>query len=161
MTDENTTNPSSSGKSRTFKTGGYRQEGARERSSNRTVEILPHPDVLESYNYVVEGSAEMILAMFDYEQQHRHEMEMQSLKIHGFATILGQILGFFVAISAFASATMLGIYGSETLAAIIWVFAAVLVVMAGLVWAYAKNMGKELVAQRAAMRANVSDGEAI
>ena len=147
MTEEN---PNNNGRG-TYKTGGYKQAG-RERSANRTVEILPHPDVLESYNYVVDGSADMILSMFDFEQQHRHEMEMQALRIHGFATILGQILGFFVAIAAFASATMLGIYGSETIAAIIWVFAAALVVMAGLVWGYAKNLGQKSFSDRAAIR---------
>ena len=137
---------------RTHKTGGYRQDGKRERSPNRTVEILPHPDVLESYNYVVEGSADMILSMFDFEQQHRHEMELQALRLHGFSTILGQILGFFVAIAAFASATMLGIYGSETIAAVIWVFAAALVVMAGLVWAYARNIGQNTLIDRSVIK---------
>ena len=155
MTDENPNNNPSGGRG-THKTGGYRQAN-RDRTQNRTVEILPHPDVLESYNYVVDGSADMILSMFDFEQQHRHEMEMQALRIHGFATILGQILGFFVAIAAFASATMLGIYGSETIAAIIWVFAAALIVVAGLVWAYAKNLGQNALIDRAIIRPEPSE----
>ena len=59
---------------RPIKTGGYRQpQSGRERVQNRTVEILPHPEVLESYNYVVDGSAKMILTMFETEQKHRHE----------------------------------------------------------------------------------------
>ncbi|NBX02701.1 MAG: DUF2335 domain-containing protein [Alphaproteobacteria bacterium] len=145
MTDERKDNG-------TYKTGGYNKP-QRERGS-QTVEILPSADVLESYNYVVDGSADMILAMFDYEQQHRHEMEKQSLRIHAFSTILGQIFGFFIAITAFASATMLGLYGSETLAAIIWVFAAALVVMAGLVWAYVKNAGQRTLIDRAVIRPN-------
>ena len=36
--------------------------------AKRTVELLPHPEVLESYNYVVDGSAKMILNMFEMEQ---------------------------------------------------------------------------------------------
>lgn len=128
----------------TQKTGGYRKQPNRERSANRVVEILPHPDVLESYNYIVDGSAEMILDMFELEQKHRHDWELQSLRLHGFSLVLGQILGFFVAVAAFASATMIGIYGSPTIAAFIWVFGMAVVVMAGLIWAYARNAGQAL-----------------
>ncbi len=136
-------------KQKTYRAGGFRGEN---KDRARTVEILPSPEVLESYNYVVEGSAEMILAMFDYEQQHRHEMEKQSLRIHAFSTMLGQILGFFVAIAAFSSATMLGIYGSDTLAAVIWVFAAAIVVMAGMVWAYVGNIKQRTLIDRAVIK---------
>ena len=151
MTDEN--NQDSAGKGRTYKTGGGR-------AYSRTVEILPHPDVLESYNYVVEGSAEMILAMFDYEQQHRHEMEMQSLRLHSFATTLGQILGFFVAMAAFASATLMGIYGSQTLAAVIWGLAAVVVVMTGLSWSYMRSVGQNPRAQESTRKSEADDNSA-
>src|SRR5579864_6473516 len=75
---------------RTYKTGGYRQPKSGDRLQNRTVEILPHPEVLESYNYVVEGSAKMILTMFEVEQRHRHDWERQALRIHSYSTILGQ-----------------------------------------------------------------------
>src|SRR5436853_7144734 len=95
-----------------YKTGGYRQHGGRDRVQNRTVEILPHPEVLESYNYVVEGSAKMILTMFEIEQKHRHEWETQALRIHSYSTILGQILGFLIAVSVFIAASIIGIYGN-------------------------------------------------
>lgn len=137
---------------RTYKTGGYRQHGGRDRVQNRTVEILPHPEVLESYNYVVEGSAKMILTMFEIEQKHRHEWERQALRIHSYSTILGQVLGFLIAISVFISASIIGIYGNATISAFIWIFGLSIVVMAGLVWAYAKSMGQRPLFARPTMR---------
>jgi uncharacterized membrane protein len=137
---------------RPYKTGGYRQPGNRDRMQNRTVEILPHPEVLESYNYVVEGSAKMILTMFEMEQKHRHDWEKQAIRIHSFSTILGQFLGFLIAVAVFVSATIIGIYGNTTIAAFIWVFGMAIVVMAGLVWAYAKSMGQRPLFARPTMR---------
>lgn len=137
---------------RPYKTGGYRQNNHRERIHNRSVEILPHPEVLESYNYVVDGSAKMILTMFEIEQKHRHEWEMQAIRVHKFSTILGQVLGFFIAVSVFVSATVIGIFGNTTIAAAIWVFGMSIVVMAGLVWAYAKSMGQRPLFARPTMR---------
>ncbi len=136
-----------------YKTGGYRQpQGGRDRVQNRTVEILPHPEVLESYNFVVEGSAKMILTMFEIEQKHRHDWEIQALRIHSYSTILGQVLGFLIAVAVFVSATIIGIYGNTTIAAAIWVFGMSIVVMAGLVWAYAKSMGQRPLFGRPTMR---------
>jgi len=138
---------------RPYKTGGYRQpQGGRDRVQNRSVEILPHPEVLESYNYVVDGSAKMILTMFEIEQKHRHEWETQALRIHSYSTILGQVLGFFIAVAVFISATLIGMYGNTTIAAFIWVFGMSIVVMAGLVWAYAKSMGQRPLFARPTMR---------
>lgn len=137
-----------------YKTGGYREQkpAGRERMQNRTVEILPHPEVLESYNYVVEGSAKMILGMFENEQKHRHEWELLALRIHKFSSIIGQILGFFIMIAVFISASVIGIHGNGTIAAFIWVFGMAIIVMGGLVWAYAKSMGQRPLFGRPTMR---------
>src|SRR5882757_109258 len=105
---------------RPYKTGGYRQQGQRDRVQNRTVEILPHPEVLESYNYVVDGSAKMILTMFELEQKHRHEWEKQALSIHSYSTIIGQVLGCLIALAIFGSATFIGVYGNSIIGASIW-----------------------------------------
>lgn len=151
MNDEIRNEPSYTDKP--FKTGGYReQKGGRERVQNRTVEILPHPEVLESYNYVVDGSAKMILTMFENEQKHRHEWELLALNVHKFSSLLGQILGFLIAAAVFISATFIGIYGNTTIAAFIWVFGMAIIVMAGLVWSYAKSMGQRPLFARPAMR---------
>ena len=137
---------------RTTRTGGYYNKGKSERVQNRTVEILPHPEVLESYNYVVDGSAKVILTMFEMEQKHRHEWEIQALRTHSTSTLVGQLLGFFIAVAVFVSATIIGIFGDSTIAASIWVFGMSIIVMAGLVWAYAKSMGQRPLFARPTMR---------
>lgn len=139
-----------------YRTGGYvrdrEQAKNRERAPQRTVELLPHPEVLESYNYVVEGSAKMILQMFEQEQRHRHEWEKQALRIHSFSTILGQLLGFLIAFSIFGSAAVIGIYGNSTVSAFVWVFGMAIVAMAGMVWTYAKSMGQRPLFARPTLR---------
>ena len=94
----------------------------------------------------------MILTMFEVEQKHRHEWEAQALRIHSYSTILGQVLGFLIAISVFVSASVIGVYGNTTVAAFIWIFGLSLVVMAGLVWSYAKSMGQRPLFARPNMR---------
>jgi uncharacterized membrane protein len=140
---------------RPIKAGGnYNRNysGKNEKPQNRTVEILPSPEILESYNYVVDGSAKMILTMFEMEQKHRHEWEVQALKIHGTSALVGQILGFFIAVAVFVSASVIGMYGNSAIAAAIWVFGMAIIVMAGLVWAYAKSMGQRPLFARPTMK---------
>ena len=137
---------------KTTRTGGHFSRSNRERMQNRTVEILPHPEVLESYNYIVDGSAKMILTMFEMEQKHRHEWEKQALRVHGTSSLVGQVLGFFIAVAVFVSATIIGMYGNSTIAASIWVFGMAIIVMAGMVWAYAKSMGQRPLFARPTMR---------
>ena len=115
---------------------------------------LPHPEILEGYDYVIEGSAERILAMFEAEQNHRHAWESRALRTHTFSTILGQLLGFLIAMAVFGSAIVIGLYGDTNTAAFIWVFGLAIVVMAGLVWTYAKSMGQRPLFARPAMRQN-------
>jgi uncharacterized membrane protein len=143
-----------------YKTGGYIKERAhhgaptKDKQSPRVVEFLPHPEILESYNFIVDGSAKMILGMFENEQKHRHDWERVSLKIYSTTTIIGQILGFLIAISVFVSAAIIGVYGNTTMASMIWVFGMAIVVMAGLVWAYAKSMGQRPLFARPTMRSH-------
>jgi uncharacterized membrane protein len=118
----------------------------------KTIEVLPSPEVLESYNYVVEGSAEKIIGMFEREQKHRHEWEARALRVHMISTLLGQVLGFLIAMAIFISACLIGIYGDKTLGATIWVFGMSIVVMSALVWAYAKTLGQRPLFGRPAMR---------
>ena len=118
----------------------------------KTVDILPNPETLEAYNYVVEGSAKQILDMFEREQQHRHLWENTALRVHRISSILGQILGFLIAIAIFVSASIIGVYGSTTTAAAIWVFGISIVVMSALVWAYARTIGQRPLFSRPTMR---------
>lgn len=125
----------------------------RERGTPRpTSEFMPSPELLEGYNYVVEGSAARIFAMFESEQKHRHEWESRALKTHATSTFLGQILGFLIAVTIFTSAAVIGVHGNSTTAALIWVFGLAIVVMSGIIWVYAKSMGQRSLFARPAMR---------
>lgn len=141
-----------------YRTGGYANQRAHHgaptkgRPSPKAVEFLPHPEVLESYNFIVDGSAQMILKMFEKEQSHRHEWERVSIKIYSYSTLLGQVLGFMIAMGIFGSAAIIGVYGDSTLAAVIWAFGLTIVAFAALIWAYAKSMGQRPLFARPTMR---------
>lgn len=119
-----------------------RNTNNRQNHKPRAVEMLPDPAILESYDYVVEGSAEQILRMFEAEQKHRHSWEMQALKSYTVSSIFGQVLGFIIAIAVFGSAAIIGLRGDSSIAAFIWVFGMSIIMMSGLVWTYAKSMGQ-------------------
>lgn len=108
----------------------------------KAVEMLPDPTILESYDYVVEGAAAQILLMFELEQKHRHNWEMQALRSYTISSIFGQVLGFIIAISVFGSAAIIGLYGDSAIASFVWVFGMSIIMMSGLVWTYAKSMGQ-------------------
>ncbi len=135
------------------KASNHQQRGGRG-GNNRPNNPLPHPEILEGYDYVIEGSAERILNMFENEQKHRHSWESRALRIHSISTVLGQLLGFLIAVAVFGSAIVIGLYGDTNTAAFIWVFGLAIVVMAGLVWTYAKSMGQRPLFARPAMRQN-------
>jgi uncharacterized membrane protein len=136
--------------------GGSQSAGGRQtyNKPRKTVDVLPDPEILEAYNYVVEGSASDIIEMFKAEQRQRHQWENRSLKIHLWSTILGQVLGFFIAVSIFVSAAIIGIYGDATIGAFVWVFGLAIVTMAALVWWYAKSLGQRPLFARPALRAS-------
>jgi uncharacterized membrane protein len=123
-----------------------------ERHAPRAPEGLPAPDLLKSYDAVLGGSAERILNMFEREQGHRHQWELKALKVHQFSTVLGQLLGFFIAVAIFVSATVIGMHGNPNVAAFIWVFGMAIVTMAALVWWYAKSLGQRPLFGRPQMR---------
>ncbi len=125
-----------------------------DKKPRRASDVLPDPEVLEAYNYIVEGSAREIIEMFKAEQAQRHHWENRSLKVHLWSTILGQILGFMIAIGIFGSATIIGLHGDATIGAFVWVFGMAIVTMAALVWWYAKSLGQRPLFARPALRAS-------
>lgn len=131
---------------RNSRNGNYRPRKASD--------ALPDPELLEAYNYVVEGSAAKLLEMFEREQIHRHDWERRALRVHQFSTVLGQSLGFMIAVAIFASAAVIGIYGDTTIGAFIWVFGMALVCMTALVFWYAKSLGQRPLFARPALRAS-------
>ncbi len=124
------------------------------RQPRKSLEILPNPEVLEAYDYIVDGSAKVIIEMFQNEQKHRHAWEDRALKIHMISTVLGQVLGFLVAAAIFVSAAIIGMYGDSTIGAFVWVFGMAIVTMAALVWWYAKSMGQRPLFARPALRSS-------
>ncbi|MFM9889784.1 MAG: DUF2335 domain-containing protein [Rickettsiales bacterium] len=123
-------------------------------ASRRTSEGLPSPEVLEAYDTVLAGSATRIVEMFEREQMHRHQWEHRALKVHQVSTILGQLLGFLIAVAIFASATVIGLQGNASVGAFIWVFGMAIVTMAAVVWWYAKSLGQRPLFARPAMRSS-------
>jgi uncharacterized membrane protein len=120
----------------------------------RAPEGIPAPEMLEAYDTVLAGSATRIIEMFEREQAHRHQWEHRALKVHQISTLLGQVLGFLIAIAIFVSAAFIGIQGNATAAAFIWVFGLAIVTMAAVVWWYAKSLGQRPLFARPAMRTN-------
>ena len=147
-------NSSSSNRNRRSGGGGGERSSRSQPQRSKSVEILPHPEVLEGYNYVIEGSAERILSMFEAEQRHRHAWEDRALQIHSRGSILGQVLGFGIGIAIFVSAALIGMYGNPAIAAFVWVFGLAIVVMSALVWTYAKSMGQRPLFARPALRSS-------
>lgn len=120
----------------------------------RAPEGLPSPEILEAYDTVLAGSATRIIDMFEREQTHRHQWEHRALRVHQVSTLLGQLLGFLIAMAIFGSASFIGINGNPTAAAFIWVFGMAIVTMAAVVWWYAKSLGQRPLFARPAMRTN-------
>jgi uncharacterized membrane protein len=122
------------------------------KAGRRTPEGLPAAETLAAYDAVMPGSAARVVAMFEREQAHRHQWEQRALKVHQVSTVLGQLLGFFVAVAIFGSATIIGLNGNASIAALIWVFGMAIVTMAAIVWWYAKSLGQRPLFARPAMR---------
>ena len=118
----------------------------------RSPEGLPSPELLEAYDAVLAGSATRIIEMFEREQAHRHQWEYRALRVHHISTLLGQVLGFMIAVAIFSSATIIGMNGNANTAAFIWVFGMAIVTMAAVVWWYAKSLGQRPLFARPAMR---------
>ena len=127
---------------------------SRKPQEKKSPEGLPSPEILEAYDTVMPGAGSRIIDMFEREQQHRHEWEKRALKVHQVSTILGQLLGFVIAVAIFGSATIIGLNGNSTSAAMIWVFGMAIVTMAAVVWWYAKSLGQRPLFARPAMRTN-------
>lgn len=120
----------------------------------RAPEGLPAPDVLEAYDSVLEGSAARIIGMFEREQLHRHAWEDRALRVHQVSTLLGQLLGFGIAVAIFVSAAVVGMSGNPSIAAFIWVFGLAIVTMATVIWWYAKSVGQRPLFGRPQMRSS-------
>jgi uncharacterized membrane protein len=123
-----------------------------DKPSRKAPEGLPSPEVLEAYDTVLKGSATRIIDMFEREQGHRHAWENRALRVHHISTVLGQLLGFGIALAIFVSAAVVGLSGNPSIAAFIWVFGLAIITMAAIVWWYAKSLGQRPLFARPQMR---------
>lgn len=78
--------------------------------------FLPDPEVLENYNYVIEGSGERILAMIEAEQKHRHEWENRALRTHAASQVMGIVAALIVMVGVVMCTTFLAATGKEAAA---------------------------------------------
>jgi uncharacterized membrane protein len=69
--------------------------------------ILPAPGILESYEEISSGSVEKILTHIRVEQDHRHKLDHQYLKIIANTLRMGQLLTFVLAVVVIYSAVLL------------------------------------------------------
>jgi uncharacterized membrane protein len=103
---------------------------------------IPHPDILAGYQSIDPEFAHKIVEMAEKEQQHRHNQDRKTLEANiklarkdsttdRVQIILGQILGFVVAIAALGGGVMMvtsghpitgGIFGVSGIAGVVSVF---------------------------------------
>lgn len=79
----------------------------RNKPVEKAADFLPHPEVLEAYNYVIEGSAERIISMIEKEQAHRHALENRQVSVMQAGLLFGQLLAAGVAIAVLVLTGML------------------------------------------------------
>lgn len=81
---------------------------------------LPPPETLASYNAIMPGAADRIIKMAEAEAEHRHDQECRALaadilinKIQAWETVLGQLLGFSVAVFTIGAGAYAAIHGAQ------------------------------------------------
>lgn len=117
--------------------------GFRKQKVERAADFLPDPETLEAYDYVIEGSAKVILGMIEREQQHRHQLEVRALSIQSAGLYFGQVLAGLIAGALVLAITMLGLNNQVELAVLLAILG-----IGGMTAAFVK--GREAVAARTA-----------
>lgn len=102
---------------------------------------LPPPDALEGYNRIVPDAAERIIAVFELEVKHRHDLEQQQIIIEGkdhsrahFLMFLGQVMGFLLTLAFIGSGTFLIFHNKQVSGTIVSATA-----MVGIITAFLKK----------------------
>lgn len=65
---------------------------------------LPHPEHLKEFNEIIPNGAERIMAVYERQVLHRHDLEKGQMAIHSRSTIIGQVFGFIMCILVLAFA---------------------------------------------------------
>lgn len=89
----------------------------RNKPVEKAADFLPHPETLEAYNYVIEGSAERIIKMIEREQAHRHNLEAKAISVQQSGFYFGQFLAAVVSICVVGLVAVLAMQNKDELAA--------------------------------------------
>jgi uncharacterized membrane protein len=79
---------------------------------------LPHPELLEGYNRVIENGAVRVLEMAERQSLHRMELEKALVKEQLRQSRWGQYFGVLLAILCLGVSTLLALQGKETVASV-------------------------------------------
>ena len=106
MNNKNTPNRVAKGKDRTLIAASQRTFSG----------PLPSPDDFDAYGRTLPDAPERILKMAENQSSHRINIENKMLKMASRESILGQIIGFLIAIIFLGAAIWLAIEGHDALA---------------------------------------------
>ncbi len=109
----------------------------------RTQGILPAPGILESYEEIAPGSVEKILQFVKQEQEHRHRVDSQYIKMLANTYRMGQLLAFLLAVIVLYVSVLLITEGHTAFAASVLVFGFVLDVI--ILLCYQSSAGERMV----------------
>lgn len=79
---------------------------------------LPPPEILIGYNEVVENGADRIISLAEKQSHHRMQLEDYAIKEELNQSRNGQLFGFILGLVGMLLATILALYGHETIAGI-------------------------------------------
>jgi uncharacterized membrane protein len=74
---------------------------------------LPHPKILKKYDKIIPNGAERIVKVFEKQSDHRISLEKRVVWSQTFQSVMGQIMGFIIAIVFLIAGFYLVINGHE------------------------------------------------
>lgn len=111
---------------------------------------LPPPEILHSYNVVVPGAAERIVAMADRQSVHRQDLEKIVVKGNSRQQAFGTVTAFLLSLMVVAAGTFL-IYNDKDVTGF-WLIVADLAALAGVFVYGRRSQSKERLEKLAAIK---------
>lgn len=81
---------------------------------------IPSPEVIKGYDSIVPGAADRVIIMAEKQQEHRMDMEMKIVTSEISLSKSGQIIGFTLVLFFGTIALLLGLYGHDWLAGVVF-----------------------------------------
>lgn len=134
--------------SRSRHTGGGRNRQSRREKNEVAAErvreiLLPAADVIQEYEYALEGSGDRLLAMAESEQQHRQAWENHYLRSQIKSQRIGQLFGLAIAFATIAVVVSFANAGQEILATVFGTAVFIAMAVSGIVGSRLVNGGKK------------------